>query len=65
MKSPVVNAFKNKILKGMAWTVSFRFGQRFMGLVSTLILVRILAPKDFVLARLTGVVGVFQEICEP
>src|SRR6185436_2603109 len=57
MKSPVVNAFKNKILKGMAWTVSFRFGQRFMGLVSTLILVRILAPKDFGIVAMGMAVG--------
>lgn len=52
-----MNTFKNKILKGMAWTVSFRFGQRFMGLVSTLILVRVLAPKDFGIIAMGMAVG--------
>ena len=57
MKPAVISAFKGKILKGMAWTVSFRFGQRFMGLVSTLILVRVLAPKDFGIVAMGMAVG--------
>lgn len=52
-----MNTFKTKILKGMAWTVSFRFGQRLMGLVSTLILVRVLAPKDFGIIAMGMAVG--------
>jgi O-antigen/teichoic acid export membrane protein len=57
VKRAPMNTFKTKILKGMAWTVSFRFGQRFMGLVSTLILVRLLAPKDFGIIAMGMAVG--------
>jgi len=49
--------FKGKILRGMAWTVSFRWGQRFMGLISTLILVRVLLPRDFGIVAMGTAVG--------
>ena len=52
-----MTSFRRKILQGMAWTVSFRFGQRFMGLVSTLILVRVLSPKDFGIVAMGMAVG--------
>jgi len=49
--------FKGKILRGMAWTVSFRWGQRFMGLISTLILVRVLSPRDFGIVAMGMAIG--------
>jgi O-antigen/teichoic acid export membrane protein len=52
-----MSSFKGKILKGMAWTVSFRFGQRFMGLISTLIMVRVLSPRDFGIVAMGTAVG--------
>jgi lipopolysaccharide exporter len=52
-----MSSFKRKTLQGMAWTVSFRWGQRFMGLISTLILVRVLSPKDFGIVAMGMAVG--------
>ena len=37
----------SQVAKGALWTVSFRFADRALGLVSTLVLVRLLAPGDF------------------
>lgn len=53
--------FKGKVLQGMAWTVSFRWGQRFMGLISTLILVRVLSPRDFGIVAMGMAVGAVTE----
>lgn len=36
-----------KIANGVGWTVTLRFGERTLGLVSTLILARLLAPEHF------------------
>lgn len=36
-----------KIANGATWTVALRFGERALGLVSTLILARLLAPEHF------------------
>lgn len=35
------------VAKGAAWTVSFRMAQRLIGVVSTLLLARLLVPSDF------------------
>jgi len=37
----------NSIIKGTFWTVSIRWMDRFIGLVSTVILARLLTPEDF------------------
>lgn len=37
----------SQVAKGAIWTVSFRMADRLLGLVSTLVLVRLLAPSDF------------------
>lgn len=37
----------SQVAKGAIWTVSFRMADRVLGLVSTLVLVRLLAPSDF------------------
>ena len=41
--------------RGAGWVMAWRFGMRFLGLVSTLVLVRLLAPADFgLIALATG-----------
>jgi len=45
---------------GAAWVMAWRFGLRILGLVSTLILVRLLAPEDFGLIALAA--GFMQSI---
>ena len=37
----------SQVAKGAIWTVSFRMADRLLGLVSTLVLVRVLSPSDF------------------
>ncbi len=44
--------FGRKILKGAAWTVLSRLAIRLIGLISTLILARLLVPEDFGLIAL-------------
>jgi lipopolysaccharide exporter len=45
------NSLQNKMAKGAMWMVLFKFVDRGLGLISTLILARLLGPADF------GVVG--------
>ena len=40
--------------RGAGWVVAWRFGMRILGLVSTLVLVRLLAPADFGLIALAN-----------
>ncbi|MBU8536735.1 oligosaccharide flippase family protein [Falsiroseomonas tokyonensis] len=48
---------------GAAWVVAWRMATRLMGLVSTLILVRLLAPEDFGLIALASSFAVALEVC--
>ena len=62
MPTPV-NEARNLLARtavGAAWVMAWRFGLRFLGLVSTLILVRLLAPEDFGLIALAA--GFMQSI---
>jgi O-antigen/teichoic acid export membrane protein len=42
-----VQGLGSQVARGAVWTVSFRMADRLLGLVSTLVLVRLLAPSDF------------------
>lgn len=42
-----MTSLNRKIANGATWTVTLRFGERLLGLVSTLILARLLAPEHF------------------
>lgn len=42
-----MTSLNRKIANGATWTVTLRFGERALGLVSTLILARLLAPEHF------------------
>ncbi len=46
----------SKILGGASWMVGFRFAQRSLGIVSTIILARLLVPEDFGLVAMAVVV---------
>jgi lipopolysaccharide exporter len=47
-------ALGRKVAAGAAWMVALRTAFRFVGLISTLVLVRLLAPQDFGLAALAS-----------
>jgi len=53
-----------RIAAGMAWTVSFKLFDRFVGLLSTIVLARILVPHDFGLVAMAvtalGIVEMFR-----
>ncbi|HZU91426.1 MAG TPA: lipopolysaccharide biosynthesis protein [Stellaceae bacterium] len=52
-----------KTAKGAGWTVGWRFVTRNLGLISTLALVRLLAPADFGLVALaTGFIGMIDAL---
>lgn len=52
-----------KMLSSVGWTVLFRLAERSLGLVSTLILVRLLIPEDFgLMAMAASVIGVLELI---
>jgi lipopolysaccharide exporter len=46
----------------MAWTVSFRFVDRFLGLLSTIVLARLLVPQDFGLVAMATAVLAMVEV---
>jgi lipopolysaccharide exporter len=50
-----------KVASGAAWMVLFKFAERFLGLVSTVILVRLLTPADFgVVAMATVMIAMLE-----
>lgn len=55
-------SLRNSLLKGSAWVVSGRWIMRGIGFVSTLILVRLLAPEDFGLLAMCFVIIGLTEI---
>ncbi len=51
------------VAKGAAWTVTFRMADRVLGLISTLILARLLAPDDFgLIAMAMTLIGLVEVI---
>lgn len=57
---------KRKVLIGTVWTVATRWGVRLLGLLSTVVLARLLDPEDFGLVAMasvfTGIVMAFTEL---
>lgn len=47
-----MNDMNKKMAKGAAWMVSFKFVERSIGLISTIVLARLLVPEDFGLVAL-------------
>jgi lipopolysaccharide exporter len=55
---PVVAATGFQIASGAAWMISLKFAERSIGILSTLVLARLLTPADFgLVAMATAVVG--------
>lgn len=52
---------RTAVLKGAAWSVALRWAMRLLGLVSTVILARLLAPADFGLVAMAMLVVAFVE----
>ncbi|MFV8835523.1 lipopolysaccharide biosynthesis protein [Aquisalimonas sp. APHAB1-3] len=52
----------SKVAKGAAWMVGFRFLQRFIGVISTVILARLLIPEDFGLVAMAMAVYAILEL---
>jgi len=60
-----IEVVKSQMLSGSIWMVTMRWAIRAIGLVSTLVLVRVLAPADFgILAIATMVTGMFEVFAE-
>ncbi|MBI2381181.1 MAG: lipopolysaccharide biosynthesis protein [Gammaproteobacteria bacterium] len=52
------HGLQSAVMRGALWTVAFRFATRGIGLISTLVLARLLVPADFgVVAMATVVLG--------
>jgi len=51
-----------KVARGALWTVMVRFALRFIGLISTMILARLLTPADFGIVALAGTVVTAMEM---
>ncbi len=55
----------SRTARGAGWVVGWRFSTRFIGLFSTLILVRLLTPADFgIVALATSFAQGFSQLCE-
>ena len=60
-----INDILKRAVKGAGWTVFMRFAVRFVGIVSTLILARLLVPADFGLVALaTMLVAMLEAMSE-
>ncbi|MDH5377434.1 MAG: oligosaccharide flippase family protein [Gammaproteobacteria bacterium] len=58
----MAQAIKTKITSGILWSVLMRWSMKFIGLISTIILARILVPEDFgLVAMATLVIGLIEE----
>ncbi|HEX3755790.1 MAG TPA: lipopolysaccharide biosynthesis protein [Rhizomicrobium sp.] len=65
MTSPAPQSLKRHMAKGSAWTVAVRWSVRLLGLVSTIILARLLMPRDFGIVTIgmivVGMVEIFNQ----
>ncbi len=57
------NNLGNSIFKGALWTVLMRFSVRLLGIISVLILARVLVPEDFGLVAKAVLISGFLEMC--
>lgn len=57
------NSLGNSIFKGALWTVLMRFSIRLLGIISILILARVLVPEDFGLVAKAVLISGFLEMC--
>jgi lipopolysaccharide exporter len=55
--------FRSKLTAGVVWMVTFKFLEKGLGLLSTLILARILAPSDFGIVAMSMSFVAFLELC--
>ena len=61
--SPPQAGIGSAVAKGAAWTVAFRLADRSIGLVSTLVLARLLVPEDFgVIAMATTLMALIEVV---
>jgi hypothetical protein len=52
-------ALQRHMVRGSAWTISVRWSLRFLGLISTIILARLLTPADYgIVAIASMIVGI-------
>lgn len=49
----------NRLISGAAWMVAMRWGVRFIGMINTLVLVRLLTPGDFGVVAMAMIVVAF------
>ena len=57
-----MNNLGSKVFGGASWMVGFRFAQRGLGLISTVILARLLVPEDFGLVAMAMVIYAILEL---
>jgi lipopolysaccharide exporter len=60
--APGANPPRGHLLRGSAWMIAMRWATRALGLVSTVILARLLAPEDFGVVAMAMVVVGFLEV---
>jgi O-antigen/teichoic acid export membrane protein len=60
--SPIGRSIRSGVLKGVFWTVGARWILRGLGLISTIVLARLLMPRDFGLIAMATVVIGFLEV---
>lgn len=66
MGSEPVESLRTRVLRGAAWSVAMRWSIRLIGVISTIILARLLTPADFGIVAMAmlvvGLVGVLFEL---
>src|SRR5215475_4055106 len=64
-ETPKPASLKRHMVKGSAWTVAVRWSARFLGLISTIFLARLLTPRDFGIVTIgmivVGTVEIFNQ----
>lgn len=59
MEEKPKTSLRSAVLKGAAWSLALRWGMRLLGLLSTVLLARLLSPSDFGLVAMAMLVVAF------
>lgn len=64
-EEPAKDTLKGQMVKGAAWMAGMRWSLKFIGLINTIILARLLAPEDFgIIAMAMVVIGFLEQMAE-
>ncbi|MDI6827162.1 MAG: MOP flippase family protein [Armatimonadota bacterium] len=61
-KQPTANAFKNKTIRGIGWSVAGQLSNQALTIITTVILARLLSPREFGLLAMVIVITSFANL---